>query len=251
MICIPAGPFIMGSNGLGTLDELEIPQQEVQMSQFHIDRHEVTFGEYRTCVDAGACTPPTAESPGADRVDLTFGCRWGNEGIDEYPVACLDWLQAVAYCNWRGAALPTEAQWEKAGRGTDGRDYPWGNEAPSCEYASIANELDQWGCGTGMAEQPGSHSPRGDSPYGVQDMAGNVLELVADWLGPGQSGLGTDPVGPETGEWKVSKGGAYLSSQMHDAIGGWLHLAHRSKGGAPLAGYQLGPVVGFRCAISE
>jgi sulfatase modifying factor 1 len=230
MICIPAGPFIMGSNELGILEELEMPQQEVPMSQFHIDRHEVTFGEYRACVDAGACTPPVAENPDADYTDLTYRCRWGQTGIDEYPVACVDWLQAVAYCNWRGAALPTEAQWEKAGRGTDGRTYPWGNEPPSCEYASMADEFFQSGCGTGMPEQPGSH-PRGDSPYGVQDMAGNVYELVADWLGPGQPNLGTDPIGPDSGEWKVRKGGKRFVLPVNWVIGEWLHLAWRGPDG--------------------
>ncbi|PRQ08134.1 formylglycine-generating enzyme family protein [Enhygromyxa salina] len=252
MICIPAGPFIMGSNGLGFLEEREIPEQVVYLSQFHIDRHEVTFGEYRLCVEAGKCSPPAAEDPNND---LTFGCRWGNEGIDTYPVACVDWLQALEYCNARGAELPTEAQWEKAGRGTDGRDYAWGNEAPTCFYASMASEpvwgeepFELWGCGTGMPERPGSHSPQGDSPYGVQDMVGNVGEITADWLAPGQPNLGTDPTGPDSpgsGSFKVWKGGTYISSQLDDASGGYLHLAWRAQGGAG------GPGTGFRCAVSE
>jgi formylglycine-generating enzyme len=250
MICIPAGPFIMGSDHLTALGELQMPRQEVQMSQFHIDRHEVTFGQYRACVNAGVCTPPAAADPDDDRLsDPTHGCRWGQTEIDGYPVACVDWLQAVAYCDWRGATLPTEAQWEKAGRGSDGRNYPWGNEAPTCHYASMIDERGQWGCGTQMPQKPGSHSPQGDSPYGVQDMIGNVQELVADWLGPGQPNLGADPVGPD-GEWKVSKGGAAFVSQAADAAGGRLHLAWRGRGGAPIVGYQLGPFMGFRCAIS-
>ncbi|WP_052557783.1 formylglycine-generating enzyme family protein [Enhygromyxa salina] len=255
MICIPAGPFIMGSNGLGLLKEREIPEQVVYLSQFHIDRHEVTFGEYRLCVEAGKCSPPVAEDPNDLR---TSGCRWGTEGIDAYPVACVGWLQALEYCNARGAELPTEAQWEKAGRGTDGRDYAWGNEAPTCFYASMANETigDQdphegWGCDTGMPQRPGSHSPQGDSPYGVQDMVGNVNEVVADWLGPGQPNLGQDPTGPDSGPFKVRKGGTYTTTQQYDSNGGYLHLAWRGQGGGPVPGAQLGPDTGFRCAMSE
>ena len=105
----------------------------------------MTFGEYRLCVEAGACSPPAVEDPDNDR---TFGCRWGQEGIDEYPVACVGWLEAFEYCHARGAELPTEAQWEKAGRGTNGRDYSWGNEAPTCYYATMANEDGEWGCGS-------------------------------------------------------------------------------------------------------
>ena len=247
MICIPAGPFIMGSSGLAYLGELEIPEQQVEMSRYHIDRHEVTFGEYRACVDAGVCTPPTVENPDDD---LTLGCRWSNPDIDEYPVACIEWPQARAYCQWRGADLPTEAQWEKAGRGTDGRSYPWGNEEPSCQYASMASDLGEWGCGSGMAQLPGSHSPQGDSPYGVQDMVGNVQELVLDWLGPGQPKLGTDPVGPARGTWKVAKGGAFHVTQEDNENGDWLHLPWRGQGGWPQPGLQLGPMIGFRCAIS-
>jgi formylglycine-generating enzyme required for sulfatase activity len=248
MICIPAGPFIMGSTGLKLLKELEMPEQVVYVSQFHIDRHEVTFGEYRLCVEAGVCTPPIAEDPDKD---LTFGCRWGNPEIDEYPVACVDWLQATEYCIARGATLPTEAQWEKAGRGTDGRDYSWGNEAPTCYYASMTNEDEEWGCGTGMPERPGSHSPQGDSPYGVQDMVGNVSEVVADWLGPGQPNLGMDPTGPDSGPFKVRKGGTFRSSQFSDTHGGYLHLAWRGQGGGPAPGAHGGPAIGFRCAISD
>ncbi|WP_165703618.1 formylglycine-generating enzyme family protein [Enhygromyxa salina] len=255
MVCIPAGPFIMGSNGLGLLKEREIPEQVVYLSQFHIDRHEVTFGEYRLCVEAGNCSPPVAEDPNDIR---TSGCRWGTEGIDAYPVACVDWLQALEYCNARGAELPTEAQWEKAGRGTDGRHYAWGNEGPTCFYASMANETigDQdpyegWGCDTGMPQRPGSHSPQGDSPYGVQDMVGNVSEVVADWLGPGQLNLGTDPSGPESGPFKVRKGGSYIATQLYDSNGGYLHLAWRGQGGGPHPGAHLGASTGFRCAMFE
>jgi len=254
MICIPEGPFIMGSTDLGHLEELEMPEQVVQMSQFHIDRHEVTFGEYRACMNAGVCTPPAAEDP---EDDLTYGCRWGQAGLDDYPVACIGWLEALIYCEWRGAALPTEAQWEKAGRGTDGRTYSWGNEEPSCVYASMATPADEWGqgsvygCGTGMPEPVGSHSPEGDSPYGVQDMVGNVSEFVADWLGPGVAELGADPRGADSAVWKTRKGGSFRVEPAHNASSGWLHLAWRGRGGGPVPGYQLGPGGGFRCAISE
>jgi formylglycine-generating enzyme required for sulfatase activity len=260
----------MGSDDLDGLGERAMPRQVVEMSEYHIDRHEVTFGEYRRCVDAGVCPAPRMESPPEQDPlhDGSWGCRWGRPDIDRYPVACIAWSDAEAYCHWRGAELPTEAQWEKAGRGTDGRVYPWGNEPPTCEYASMQAppdpwEVDEddpfaldegvWGCGSGNALPPGSRSPKGDSPYGVQDMAGNVYEITRDWLGPGVLATGPDPEGPPgplAGGFKVSKGGSFGTSQAEDAQDDWLHLAWRGQGGGPGTDLHLGLAVGFRCTIS-
>lgn len=172
MVYVPAGEFLMGSTDedIGAvLDECsdcerswfsdEQPQHTVYLDAFWIDRTEVTNAQYRKCVEAEACK----ES----------GC-WDESDVNapDQPVVCVVWDDAQDYAAWVGGRLPTEAEWEKAARGTDGRLYPWGNSPPDCHKANYV------GC-AGKALPVGSH-PEGASPYGVLDMAGNVFEWVAD-----------------------------------------------------------------------
>ena len=169
MAFVPAGWFMMGCNEAADqgCDEDERPYHRVWLDSFYVDVSEVTVAMYRDCVEAGACTPP---APGA-------ACNWGEEGREAHPANCTDWFQAGAYCAWAGKQLPTEAQWEKAARGIDGRIWPWGNEPPTCARCAMGEGGP--GCGTG-GTLPVCSKPEGRSPYGACDMAGNVMEWVED-----------------------------------------------------------------------
>ncbi len=159
MVYIPGGEFIMGSDE-GNEDER--PQRTVYVDGFNIDIYPVTNAEYKEFVDATGHAPPR---------------HWeGNtypEGKGDHPVVWVSWHDAQAYCQWAGKRLPTEAEWEKAARGTDGRKWPWGNtfDPTKCN----AKES-----GIGETTPVGKY-PEGASPYGVMDMAGNVWEWTADW----------------------------------------------------------------------
>ena len=166
MVFVPAGEFIMGGpEGEGEVNEH--PQRTVYLGAFYIGKHEVTNAEYKECVDAGACEPPSSNS------SSTHDFYYGNPEYDNYPVIWVSWYDAKAYCEWKGMRLPTEAEWEKAARGTEARKYPWGNEFDS--YKCNTSES-----GIGDTTEVGSF-PDGASPYGAMDMAGNVWEWVADW----------------------------------------------------------------------
>ena len=167
MVAVPAGAYMMGCNSAidSTCSGDENPYHQVTLSTFSIDKTEVTQRAYKACVDACACMYPAELFDPANKPN--------------YPVVGVTWMQARAFCQWLGKRLPTEAEWEKAARGTDGRIYPWGNQAPTCTLANYFT------CpALGQIEPVGSHSPQGDSPYGAQDMAGNAFELVADHYDP-------------------------------------------------------------------
>ena len=163
-ICIPGGSFLMGSpDGFGDPDEW--PQHTVWLSPFYIDRYEVTNARYRDCLADGYCP--------AVRTDCAEVYR--DPARRDFPFDCLETTDAaVAYCEYAGGRLPTEAEWEKAARGTDGRTYPWGEDLPTCDRVGAALA----GC-PGEVGPVGSH-PTARSPYGVDDMASGNWELVLD-----------------------------------------------------------------------
>jgi formylglycine-generating enzyme required for sulfatase activity len=169
LVTIPAGSFLYGCDGQAghPCPSSEAVGQRAELGAFQIDRTEVRVSEYRHCVDEGACAPPAVAS----------GCNWNAPGRGEHPINCIDWDQAVTYCGWVGKRLPTEQEWEKAARGTDGRTYPWGNEGASCDVA-VMSVPGGVGCGAASTAPVGSRD-RGRSPYGLFDMAGNVYE----WTG--------------------------------------------------------------------
>lgn len=192
MRLIPAGMFEMGSTTVAD----EQPSHGVRLSAFCLDETEVTVSAFGACVTAGACGTP-GESP---------TCNWRVEGRDEHPINCVDWAEARAYCQWRGAALPTESQWEYAARVTSSRTYPWGNDAPGSQLC--------WsGGGTSRSGTCAVRSfPLGNSPFGLSDMAGGVWEWVADWYGPYTGSAGSnvlDPAGPTSGSARVIRGGTW------------------------------------------
>jgi eukaryotic-like serine/threonine-protein kinase len=195
LVYVPAGEFLMGSTNADSMaGDREKPQHTVTLDAFWIDRTEVTNAMYAKCVQAGGCEMP------AESKSFTRDSYYGNPKYDDYPVIYVNWQQADAYCRWAGKRLPTEAEWEKAARGTDARVYPWGNEAPDSQKANYNNS---GGDTTAVGEYPA-----GTSPYGALDMAGNVWEWVNDWADENYYGVspGSNPQGPATGTSRVLRG---------------------------------------------
>jgi formylglycine-generating enzyme required for sulfatase activity len=222
MVYVPAGEFLMGSadDDPDAADD-EKPQHTVYLDAFWIDRTEVTNAQYRQCVEAGGCYEPEC---------------WDDDDYNapDQPVVCVKWHDAQAYAEWVGGRLPTEAEWEKAARGTDGRIYPWGNSAPDCYKANYA----------GCAAHPlsvGSH-PDGASPYGALDMAGNVREWVADWYDKDyySRSVFSNPNGPDFGSFRVRRGGSFLDYQRN------VRCAFR-EGGYPINWHWI---FGFRVVVA-
>ena len=188
MVFVPAGAFLMGCDS-GSPNES--PQHGVYVYTFWIDRYEVTNQQYNTCVEDGYCAP--SRCPDDDRV---------NE--PSQPVVCVTWRDAVQYARWAGGRLPTEAEWEKAARGADGREYPWGDrfDAARCNHGLG---------GFNVSVPPAQYSPQGDSPYGVANMAGNVSE----WTSSLYSEYPYDPddgrEDSESEEARVVRGGSSYS----------------------------------------
>lgn len=139
--------------------EREGPQGSIPLENFWIMRTEVTNREYKLCVEEGVCTKPN-------------NARWNDPAYGEHPVTDVTWHQANDYAAWAGGRLPTEAEWEKACRGTEERIYPWGDSAPTADLAN-------YGKNVGNTTPVGKYSPQGDSPYGLEDMAGNVQEWTS------------------------------------------------------------------------
>jgi formylglycine-generating enzyme required for sulfatase activity/serine/threonine protein kinase len=229
MVSIPAGSFLMGSpEGEGEANEH--PQHAVTLSAYCIDKTEVTVAAYAACVSAGGCSAAlqTVNWAGYTGENVTLYNGWCNRGDrPNYPINCIDWEQAVAYCAWKGKWLPTEAEWEYAARGGDGRVYPWGNEAPSAERLNACDRecvaevphhgwLRMYDGDDGQATTaPVGSYPEGRSPFGALDMAGNVWEWTADWYGAYTAQAQTNPHGPHTGTSHMRRGAGWTTQNAH------------------------------------
>jgi formylglycine-generating enzyme len=227
MVTIPAGAFLMGNpEGKGRADER--PQRSVHLDEFAIDQVEVTNERYMAFVKStGHRNPPNPYGTGP---------LLSPKGIEQLPVVQTTWYDAKAYCSWAKKRLPTEAEWEKAARGTDGRLYPWGNEPATAKRANFDRE---W------AEEktlyPVGSLPGGDSPYGVKDMAGNAREWVSDWYDADyyQHAPDRNPQGPDKkGVVRSIRGGSWHSPESD------ITASARGRGGFALQTHGTG----FRCA---
>jgi formylglycine-generating enzyme required for sulfatase activity len=192
MVYVPAGSFTMGTdNGYAH----EGPAHDVYLDSFWIDQTEVTDKQYALCLADGGCTDPLWQ---------------GGYSPDYFSEAqYVNWMQAKSYCEWAGKRLPTEAEWEKAARGTEGRVYPWGDEAPNCRLANIPDCVGGNPSPIFGLSHVGNY-PDGVSPYGVYDMIGNVWEWVADWYGENYYAESPErnPPGPASGTLRLLRGGS-------------------------------------------
>ena len=217
---VPAGEFTMGS------DLPDAPQRTVSLDDYWIYKTEVTNSMYAFCISVGACAPP-AQEVGATLYD--------NPVYANYPIVGVSWDMASNYCAWIGGRLPSEAQWEKAARGSQGSQYPWGNSEASCDVGNFA------GCVGALTDV--TKYPDGASQYGVLDMAGNVFEWVNDFYAEDyyNSAPAENPTGPDSGEFRVVRGSGYETDidQASSAI-------RRPAG----TGYHSRDL-GFRCVVQE
>lgn len=224
MVEIPAGEFTMGSDGTQALED-ERPSHRVWIDAFLIDLHEVTTAQYAPFLAADKRAAPWLW----ETVDLG---QHGNR-----PVIGVDWRDAQAFCAWSGKRLPTEAEWEKAARGTDGRHFPWGNQEPTSELANFA-------LGARFSYNqvlfPVRSHEAGRSPYGLYHMAGNAYEWVQDWYATNyyETSLERNPPGPSQGQFKVLRGGSWSDLPKYLLTYGRFKLPPETKNS----------YTGFRCA---
>ncbi|HSF68152.1 MAG TPA: formylglycine-generating enzyme family protein [Nitrospiraceae bacterium] len=226
MVEIPEGPFVMGFEGTQALED-ERPKHQVFLPTFFMDLYEVTTSQYALFLADTHRSAPW---------------QWGTVDLSQHgdrPVVGVDWSDADAYCRWKGKGLPTEAEWEKAARGTDGRLYPWGNQPPHKDLANFA-----LGARFSYTQvvMPVQSYERGRSPYGLYQMAGNVWEWVQDWYSANYYEISPErsPQGPEEGQFKVLRGGSWSDLPKYLLTYGRFKLPPDTRNS----------YTGFRCAKS-
>lgn len=258
---VPGGKFFMGSDEAEALD-FERPAHQVSLQPFCIDRTEVTVAAYVRCSESGECRRAATTNAWTDitaRENATYDplCTASDPDKTTHPINCVDWSGASAYCVARGGRLPTEAEWELAARGPDGRVYPWGDEMPSGRLLNgCGSECARWGKrkGAGLEAMytdddgfagtaPVGSFPLGASRYGLEDVVGNVWEWVADWYAGYDVAEGApataNPRGPSTGTERVIRGGAWNA-----AYPSWVRPTFRYKDEPTKRSHGIG----FRCA---
>ncbi len=244
MVTIPAGTFLLGSNRIDDdpygpwtqFDDTELPQNRVWLDAFAIDRHEISLGEYLGFLRQRKEHPPDELQKLIWHVITVHAMS--DQTLTRWPVLYVTWQEAALFCAAHGKRLPTEAEWEKAARGTDGSLFPWGDAPPNAQRAMFGQHH--------VHEIPilaaVDSLDQGESPYGLRHMAGNVAEWVADWFGFDYYAYMPErnPRGPSSGRYKSLRGGSWKSKPI------MLRTATRS--GAPPD--QRSATIGFRCAAA-
>jgi formylglycine-generating enzyme required for sulfatase activity len=260
MVLIPAGQFFMGSDAKDALPNQK-PSHQVTLNGFCMDLYEVSARKYKECSTVGKCKRGTPEvewpkiTP-ADKATYSPLCTLGDPAKGDHPANCLGWEQASTYCKNNDKRLPTEAEWEYATRGPDGRVYPWGDEAPTAQHLNACGtECLAWAKEKKVSAQfpgalyqaddgfpttaPVGKFPAGRSRFGPYDVVGNVWEWVADWEGTYEPVDQKNPTGPDTGTKRVIRGGAWNGS-----FPDWLHPSFRYAQVPEAQSHGIG----FRCA---
>lgn len=222
---IPGGSFQRGDGKVDT------PKKTINLDAMSIDLTEVTNKDYAACVTDGKCTEPASKAVG------TITDYYDNPMYENYPVVNVSWKQALAYCQFKGKRLPSEAEWEKAARGLTSFIYPWGNDSPTCAKANLSTCPDPGPKEVGIL-------PSGASPYGIQNMASNVREWVGDYFDKDYFKNSTEtlnPTGPQQGTTRVIKGSSFKTTgqNVHE-------ISRRESATEETTADDLG----FRCAIS-
>jgi eukaryotic-like serine/threonine-protein kinase len=266
MAMIPGGKFFMGSDDASF--KLWQPAHKVTLDTFCIDIHEVTTAAYRACSDQGECKRPDAvpdypKSEGATdeqhdktRNALAEHCNFGKDGREKHPINCLSWALADNYCKMTGKRLPTEAEWEYAARGSDGRRFPWGDEVGDHTFMNACGkECNAWEAKAGVKTSarmyeaddgwagtaPVGSFPKGKTRFGTYDVVGNVWEWTADWFETYRPDEAINPTGARAGDRKAMRGGGF-----NGGVPMWVDPAFRYHQVATASS----PAIGFRCAAN-
>jgi formylglycine-generating enzyme required for sulfatase activity len=213
MVLVPAGEFLMGSD---SWSGSERPAHVVYLDSYYIDQFEVSnqafadfLNEVGNQIEGVAGKAHWVEENDPDLQIQRIGDFWQvNPGREDHPMNEVTWFGARAFCEWRTARLPSEAEWEKAARGTDGRTYPWGETEPTCEMANFA--------GCNYDSVPVDSYPDWVGPYGTYNMAGNVHEWTHDWYDEAyySNSPKENPTGPENGDYKIFRGASWFNGNF-------------------------------------
>ena len=211
MVLIPSGVFLMGAEDSPSSDEH--PAHFVGLGDFYIDKYEVTNAQYQKCVQEAKCEWPENRQLLLDKA------------VENHPVVNVTWDMAQAFCTWRDARLPTEAEWEKAAGGGEGNDYPWGEKVSGktlnfCDLNCTRDDREKGVNDKHTYTAPVGTYPDGASPYGVLDMAGNVWEWTADWYSSRyySDSPTENPTGPASGQYRVLRGGSWYDPPAETRI---------------------------------
>ncbi len=258
MVQIPAGQFYMGSDSKDAREN-EKPSHNVMLDSFCFDIYETTAAKYQSCSDSGACRRLKADVSWNEITNKQHDayaplCNIGAGDRQDHPMNCISWSDADTYCRKNDKRLPTEAEWEFATRGPDGRVFPWGDEDPTPAHLNACDkDCADWAKKAGVevrvlftdksdgyaSTAPVGKFPLGKSRFGPFDVVGNVWEWVSDWEGAYTAGEKKNPVGPDSGEKRILRGGAWNGADKS-----WLRPSYRYA----TEPATRSPGIGFRCA---